>query len=180
MKLNIKNMLRASLPLIGIGIVLVVIGLVLELAALLMTGPRDIIMTLPLLGSTSIPTLANSAFNYLLYPLFLILFFWGGMRGVKHYRLDTVGSATAVAFSYVVVGLLNLAFGLVLSLLIINNILPALSYGSVESTLTIALLGETPGATGIALTGVCGIGLLAIGALFNFVVGGVGAIFAQA
>jgi hypothetical protein len=179
MKMNVKNMLRASLPLIGIGVVLVVIGLVLQLASLLLTGPHDIIVMLPVLGSTSIPELADAAFSYLAYPLFLILYFWGGMRGVKHYRLDTVGSAVSVAFAYVVTGVLDLAFGLVLSLLVINNILQTARYGSMESSMTIALLGETTGATGIALTGLCGIGIIAFGALMNFVVGGVGAIFAQ-
>jgi hypothetical protein len=52
-------------------------------------------------------------------------------------------------------------------------------YGSVESALATALFGETAGAMGILFTGLCGIGVLLIGALMNFVVGGVGAVIAQ-
>jgi hypothetical protein len=179
MKFNLKNMLRASLPLIGIGVVLVVISLVLQVVSLLLVGPRDITTALPVLGITSIPELASTVASYLMYPAFLILYFWGGRRGVKHYRLDTMGSAVSVAFAYLVTGLLNLVLGLVLSLLVLTNILQTMRYGSVESTLAIAFFGETAGAMGVALIGLCGVGILAIGTLINFVVGGVGAITAQ-
>jgi hypothetical protein len=52
-------------------------------------------------------------------------------------------------------------------------------FGTLESTLAATLLGQTAGAMGIAYTGLCGVGMLALGALVNFVVGGFGAIFAQ-
>lgn len=177
--MDIKNMLRASLPLIGIGIILVLIGLALQLASLLLNGPNDITATLPVLGSTSIPDLASTVFNYVMYPLFFIVYLWGGRRGVKRYRLDTLGSATSVALAYLITGFLGVALGLVISLLVINNILHTARYGSVESTLATALFGETAGAMGIALTGLCGVGVLCIGALMNFVIGGIGAIIAQ-
>ena len=177
--MDIKNMLRASLPLIGIGVTLVMISIALQVLSLIFTGPKDIIATLPVLGDTSLPELAAAAFSYLMYPLFLLLYLWGGRRGVKRYRLDTIGSATSTALSYVVTGALHIALGLMLSLLVINGIIVTGSYGSVESTLATALFGETAGAMGIAMTGLCGAGVLAIGALVNFVVGGLGAIIAQ-
>ncbi len=177
--MDIKNMLRASLPLMGIGFVLVIIGIVLQVVSLLLTGPRDITATLPVLGVTSIPDLVSTVFTYLLYPIFFVVYFWGGMRGVKRYRLDTVGSATSTAFAYVVTGGLHLALGVLLDLLVINGLIHTVRYSSIESTLATALFGESAGAMGVLLTGVCGIGLLITGALMNFVVGGVGAVVAQ-
>ncbi len=177
--MDFKNVLRASLPLIGIGTVLVVISVALQVLSLVLSGPRDIMVTLPLLGETSIPDLVSSAFTYFLYPAFFVLYFWGGMRGVKKCRLDTLGSALSAALAYVVTGFLHLALGLVLNLLVINGILQAVRYGTVEGTLATALFGETAGAMGIVFSAVCGVGMLATGALMNFVVGGIGAMAAQ-
>jgi hypothetical protein len=177
--MDIRNMLRASMPLIMMGIVLVLVSFALQVASLLLTGPKDIVMVLPVLGATSVPELASTAFSYLLYPIFFVVYLWGGIRGIKRYRLDTTGSALAVALSYVVAGFLNLALGVLISLLVINDIIHTLRFGTLESTLATVVFGETAGAMGIAFTGLCGVGILAIGALMNFVVGGVGAIIAQ-
>jgi hypothetical protein len=177
--MDIKNVLRASLPLIGIGIILVIISVVLQLASLLLTGPKDIMVVLPLLGDTSVPDLASTAFTYFLYPLFFILYFLGGMRGIKKYRLDTIGSATSAALAYVVTGVLHLALGTLMNLLVINGIIAPMRYSSRDSTMATALFGELGGAIGIASAAICGIGVLLIGALMNFVVAGFGAIIAQ-
>jgi hypothetical protein len=177
--MDIKNMLRASLPLIGIGSALVVISVILQVISLIFTGPKDLLVTLPVLGVSSVPDMASTAFTYLMYPLFFVMYFWGGLRGIKRYRLDTVGSATSTAFSYVVTGGLHLALGVLLNLLVINGIIDTVRYGSVEAALATALFGETGGAMGVLFAGLCGIGALLIGALMNFVVGGVGAILAQ-
>jgi hypothetical protein len=177
--MDVKNLLRASLPLMAIGIALVMVSVALQVLALVLAGPSDILVTLPVLGETSVPDLASTVFTYLLYPAFFALYFWGGMRGVKAYRLDTLGSAGAAAVAYVATGFLHLALGILLNLLAINGILHTVRYSSVESTLSTALFGETAGAMGIVLSGVCGAGVLLIGALMTFVVGGLGAMFAQ-
>lgn len=176
---DVKNVLRASLPLVAIGFVLVILSVALQVLSLVLSGDSDILVALPVLGETSVPDLVSTVFTYLMYPVFLAVYFWGGVRGVKRYKLDTLGSAGAAAVAYVATGLLHLLLGILMDLLVINGILHTVRYTSVEATLATALFGETAGAMGIVLSGVCGIGVLAAGALMTFVVAGVGAIFAQ-
>lgn len=177
--IDVKNVLRASLPLVAIGFVLVIVCVALQVLSLVLSGPSDILVMLPVLGETSVPDLASTVFTYLMYPVFFAVYFWGGMRGVKRYKLDTLGSAGAAAAAYVATGFLHLALGILLDLMVINGILHTVRYSSVESTLATAVFGETAGAMGIVLSGVCGLGVLVTGALMTFVVAGVGAIVAQ-
>lgn len=166
--MEIKKTLLASLLIIGIGVLLVVISIILQVASLLITGPRGEILSL-----------ATTIYTYLVVPLFIILYFWAGMRAVKKYKLDAVGGATVAAFSYFVTGLINLILTMLLSLLIVGKVLNVTGFRSLESVLAASLLGDLAGAVGMAASAACGIGLLVIGTLINFVIGGLGGLFAQ-
>lgn len=169
MKLNMKRVLKGSLIFIGIGIVLVILSMILQLLALLLSEDYGEILQLVVIG-----------FALLQLPIFLAMYFYAGMRAVKVHGLDAVGAGLVAAVAYFVVALVNLFFDLLLNLLVISGVIPAnAGFGSAGSVIAAQVFGDIAGMVGLGASAICGFGLLLTGALINFVIGGCGGLFAQ-
>ena len=162
-----QKMLFASLLTIGVGVVLVIISLILELLSIAITDSNGALVDL-----------VNTAFLLLLFPAFLVLFFWTGMRAAKNYGFDAVGAGAITAFAYLVTGLVQLLLEMLLAVIVVSRPLGGTGFGSTEMVLAASLFSGMMGLSGIALSAVSGIGILVIGSLINFVIGGFGALFA--
>lgn len=166
MAYDVKKILGASLLIVAIGVALVVVSMILELLSLMTTGSTEEIISL-----------IGTAYAFLLIPIFFGLYFWGGMRAVRKFELDAVSAGGVSAFSHVVTGLIHLALGTLLNILVVSRVVGGMGFGSAEAALAAALFGDAAGAMGIGLSAVCGFGIIIFGAMMNFVVGGVGALF---
>ena len=167
MAYDVKKILRASLIIIAAGAALVVVSMILELLALLITGSAQDILSL-----------ISRIYAFLMIPLFLVLYLWAGIRAVKRYNLDAVSAGFVSAFSHVVTGVIHLVLGTILNILVISRVVTGLGFGSAETALAAFFFGDTAGGVGIALSAICGVGIIFAGAVMNFVIGGFGAIFA--
>ncbi len=166
MAYDVKKILRASLLIIAIGAALVVISMILELVSLMVTEP-----------AAHIISLISTVYAFLLLPAFVVVYFWAGMRAVKKYSLDVVSAGMVAAFSHIIVGLVNLALGTVLNILVMSRLVGGMGFGTAEATLAAFFFGEAAGAGGIFLSEICGIGMILAGAAINFVIGGLGGLF---
>ncbi|MBU0533133.1 hypothetical protein KKB44_06590 [Candidatus Micrarchaeota archaeon] len=168
MALNIKNILRSSLLIIIIGLVLVISSLILRLLPVVLTT-----LDVNLLSTISM------TYSFILFAIFFLLYFWAGIRAVKSYRLDTVGAGLVSAFSFFVTGIFHLLLETVLGLLFASHVIAG-TFVSGGATIATAVFGDAAiGGVGIGLASVCGLGILALGTLMNFAIGGFGALFEQ-
>ncbi|NYZ74125.1 hypothetical protein H0O00_03205 [Candidatus Micrarchaeota archaeon] len=165
---DFKKMILASLLVIGIGAVLVILSVVLRLISMVVTDP-DI---------TGILDIIVIAYTVLLFPVFLVIYFWAGMRAAGAYGFDAVGAGAVSAFSSLVVGVIQLVLNMLLTLVVVARPLESSGFGTLESSLAASLFGGMMGLKGVGLTAVCGAGVVLFGALINFVVGGFGGLFA--
>ncbi|MDD5171987.1 MAG: hypothetical protein PHF60_03035 [Candidatus ainarchaeum sp.] len=165
---DFKKMMLSSLLVIGIGLVLVILSVILRLLSMVITDPN-------LVGIIDIVGLA---YTILMYPLFLGIYFWTGMRAAKAYGFDAVGAGLVTAFSYFVIACANLALNLILTLVGVAGPLESSGFGTLESSLMASLFEGMTGLKGVGLTALCGAGVIVFGIMINFVVGGFGGLFA--
>ncbi|MBD3210807.1 hypothetical protein GF318_05480 [Candidatus Micrarchaeota archaeon] len=169
MAVDFKSVLKASVLLIVLGITLVISSIILNLVPVLLEEPEA-----EMLG------LAGTGYSLLLIPIFFALYFWGGMRATKKFRLDAAGAGMTSAFAFVVVGTVMMVLEILISLLLASGAVAGTSFVSAASVLASAVFGATAsGDMGIALSALCGSGVIIAGALFNFAVGGAGSLLAQ-
>jgi hypothetical protein len=168
MKFEIKKMIFASGLLIAVGVVLILIAFIFQVLPLLITG-----------SYTDAINLLNTVYAFLLYPVFLLLYFWGGIRAVSRYGFDAVGAGTVSAFSYFVTGLIQLMLSAILNIVILSRATASAGFATPESVLAVAIFGDIAGVKGIGLSALCGIGVLIVGSMINFVIGGFGGIYAS-
>ena len=165
--IDYRKMMFASSLTMGIGVILVIISVILELLSLALGGSYGPIFEM-----------LSSAFILIMFPVFLVLFFWTGMRSAKNYGLDAVQSGFSTAFAYLVIALVELVLEIALAAVVITRPLGGEGFGSTKMVIISSIFGGVVGLKGVALTGVCGLGMILIGALINFVIGGFGALFA--
>ncbi len=164
---DFKRFILASALIIIVGVALVILGTILQLLSVAITDANA-------------PTLelASSIYSVVEIPLFLILFFWCGMRAAKAFGFDAVGAAGVTAFSYAVIAVVQLILDILLSVVVVSKGIPTPGFGSAEATLAASLFSGASGLSGIGLSAICGVGVIIIGSMINFVVGGAGALFA--
>ncbi len=165
---DFKKMFLASLLVIGMGVVLVILSVVLRLISMVVTDP----------GIIGILDIAGWAYALLLIPLFLAIYFWAGMRAAKSYGFDAVGAGIVAAFSSLVVGIIQQALDMLLTLVVVARPMDSAGFGTLESALAASLFGGMIGLKGVGLTAVCGAGVVLFTAAVSFVVGGFGGLFA--
>jgi hypothetical protein len=165
--IDIKKMALASFLTIGIGAVLVIVSMIIQLLSLVITDSNG-----------SLVDMINIGYTLLMVPVFLALFFWTGMRAAKNYQFDAVGAASVTSAAYFVIGIIELILQIILAVIVVSRPMGSGSLGSPSLALASSLFGGAIGMSGIALSAVCGLGILALGVLINFVVGGFGALFA--
>ena len=159
------RLLRASVTTIGIGVVLSIITIILQLLSLTISDSiGDII------------DLASSIDMALMIPVFFVLIFWTGMQAAKSHGFDAVGAGSVAAFSFFVIGLIERLLNILLAIIVIKGPLDAVGFGSTEMIISSSIFGGLLGLSGVALSALCGFGMLIFGTLINFVVGGIGAI----
>jgi hypothetical protein len=169
MDLDVKKVGKGSLIFVGLGVVLVILSLILQILPLVIPESYSDIVLLISVG-----------YQLLLIPVFLVLFFIAGVRGVKIHKLDAIGAGAISALSYFIVALIHLFFSTILNSLVLSGLIPGgAGYGSSEAVLATALFGDVAGAMGIGASLLCGVGSILIGSVINFVVGGFGGLFAQ-
>lgn len=169
MNLDIKKVLRASLIFVAVGIILVIISMILELLSLIVTDSNG-----------EIVDFISMAYSFLMIPAFLAMYFVAGMRAVKKHGLDAVGAGLVASLSYVLTSIVHLLFRTLLNILVVSGLIPAgAGFGSAGAVLAAQVFGDMIGALGLSLSLFCGIGVILIGAMINFVIGGFGGLFAQ-
>jgi hypothetical protein len=155
-------MLLASLLIIGIGIILTILSVIIQ--ALPIITPEDMSDTIDM---------ASMAFQILLYPMFFLLYLWSGMRASNNYGFDIVGAGIVASFSSLVITMIKIVLNAVLAVIVVSRPIGNFGFGSME-TVVASVLFDTAGISGVGISAICGIGLALIGAMINFVVGGVG------
>lgn len=167
--MNIRKILGASLIFVGVGLILVILSMILQLVSILVTD-----------SAGEIVELINIIYSFLQIPLFFALYLIAGMRAVKTHKLDVVEAGLVAAFSYLVVALINLFLSFMLNFLVVSGILPgSAGFISGEAVLTSALFGDTAGISGLGISSICGFAMIIMGAMINFVIGGIGGIMAS-
>ncbi len=167
MPLDLKKIVFASALISAVGILLVVISLILQLASLLITSE-----------TTHLINQIDTIYEFMLYPLMFCLFFWAGYRAVKKYKFDAIGAGFVAAFSCFVIGAFQLCVVIVLSIVIISRFASGTAFATPESVLAGALFPNTTDMAGVGISSICGVGILVYGMVINFVVGGLGGLFA--
>ena len=166
MAIDFRKLLLASVLPMGIGVVLVILGEILLTLSLVITD-----------ANADTVDLISSAYSFLMVPAFFALYFWCGMRSVKRFGFDAVGSGLVTALAYFVTGLINLFLNVIIQAVIVSRDIVGSGVGSAESALASSLFGGLVGLSGVGLSAFCGIALIIFGTMTNFVVGGAGAIF---
>lgn len=164
---DIMKIAKASLLPIVVGLLLVGIYLVLQAVPIFVSDSSIV----------NILRTISMVYTYLMIPLYILVYFWAGMMAVKKFGLDSIGAGLTSAFAYLVTGLANLAFGVLLNLIVLAQVIPGIDFRSPESVLAASILGDLEGRSGVAVTAICGVALIAIGVLLNFVIGGLGGLF---
>jgi len=167
MPLDLKRIVFASALISALGILLVVISLILQLASLLITS-----------DTAKLINQIDTVYEFMLYPVMFCLFLWAGYRAVRKYKFDAIGAGLVSAFSCLVVGAFQLCVIIILSLVIINRFASGIAFATPESVLAGALFPNTTDMAGVGLSSICGVGILIYGVVINFVVGGLGGLFA--
>jgi len=169
MAVNLKTVLKASLLITAIGVALAISAIILKLVATLVTG-----------SEAATVSLISTTYSFFLWPVFFILYLWAGMRATRKFRLDAVGAGATSAVSFMLISFTRLLLEIVLSLLFVSRVLGGTSYISDESVIAANIFGETATkGMGILLAALCGVGVILVGGLVNFVIGGLGSIIVQ-
>ncbi len=169
MKLDIRRVIKGSLIFIGVGFIFVIISMILQLLTLIITDANAEIVQLIALG-----------YSLLMVPVFLVMYVLAGMRAVKTNGLDPVGAGALAAFAYLVTSIIHLGFDFMLNLLVISGLIPGgAGFGSAGAVVSSQIFGGMVGFAGIGVAALCGFGLILVGTLINFVVGGVGGLIAS-
>jgi hypothetical protein len=166
-RIDVKRIIFAAFITGGVGVALVILSIILQLLSLAITDENGPLMDSIFYG-----------YRLILFPIFLILFFWTGMRAVRRYGFDAVGAATVTALAYFIVALVEKVLDTVLAIIVVSRPLGGGGFGSAESAVAASLFGGAVGLSGVGLSLVCGIGLIILGTMINFVIGGFGALFA--
>ena len=164
--IDMRKVMLASFLTIGIGIVLSIFSIILELLSLILT--EDI---------GNYVDIAYSLYLLLMFPVFLGLFLWTGLRAVKSFNFDVVGAGYITAFCFFTIGLVEQILHMILAIIVVKGPLDAVGFGSTEMVVASSIFGGLMGLSGVALSSVCGFGMLIFGSMVNFVVGGFGALF---
>jgi hypothetical protein len=164
---DIGKFISASYLVIGVGIVLVILSLILQLVSMMAGGE-----------TAKTADLLSTVYAFLLYPMMFSLYLWAGIRAVQRYGFDAVGAGLVSAFSHFMIGLVQLILGVVLSVVILSKFASGAAFATPESVLAGAIFEDVMGMKGVGLSAVCGIGILLFGTVMNFVVGGMGGVFA--
>ena len=159
-----------------IGAIVIFIGFLLNILLSLLSYMPIVGEMMALMGG-----IGGIILSILGYLFFLLLFVWVGYRASRKYHADVTTAGISAAFSYAILGVLNLMLTLILTLLNVVGIIgyTALSpgVGGEQGDIAVALLGgATAGITGILANLCCALGLIPFGALVNFVVGSIGGI----
>jgi hypothetical protein len=162
-----RRFILASVLIIIIGVVLVIVGTILQLLNVVITD-----------SNAAMIEMISVIYSILMIPAFLALFFWSGMRAVTRYNFDAVGAGGVAAFSYIVIGVIQLVLNLILSVVVVSKGIAAPGFGSAEAALAASMFSGASGLSGIGLSAFCGLGIIIVGAVINFVVGGTGGLFA--
>jgi hypothetical protein len=101
------------------------------------------------------------------------------MRSAKRYRSDLMECGVVAAFSHVVIGIVSLIINVLVGILALANVLNASGLKSNEAVVSGVMFGGVVGAMGVGLGVVCGIGLIILGALLNFMIGALGGYFGR-
>ncbi|MEW6748920.1 MAG: hypothetical protein AB1295_04400 [Candidatus Micrarchaeota archaeon] len=165
-QVDVRRILTASLLTIGIGIVLSILSMILQLLSTIITDDIGDILDI-----------TNGLYLLILFPLFFVLFFWTGIRAVKLYGFDVMEAGYITAFSYFMIGLVEMVLHILLAILLVRGPLDTVGFGSTEMVIASSIFGGLIGLSGVALSAVCGFGMLVFGSMVNFVVGGFGALF---
>jgi hypothetical protein len=113
-------------------------------------------------------------FSFLLYPVFFLLYLWSGMRAAKNYGFDIVGAGAVAAFSSFIVTFISIIINSLLGLIVLTKPIDNLAFGSFETAFSSILFSGISDFGGIGISTLCGIGIAFVGALINFVIGGIG------
>jgi len=162
-KLDIRNILGASMLPIIISVLLVIGYVVLEVVSF--------VADQSLQGAISLLT---SIYLYAMFPIYFVVFLWAGARSVRKYRLDAIGAGMVSAFSYFVAATFNLIVTSLIGLLVIKQYIDIPGFRSTESTLAASLIGDVAGTSGVGISFLCGAGMIFMGMLANFVIGSFG------
>ena len=158
--MDIKRILGASTVVILVGLLIMILSLVAQiLPGLITSGPVDQIK------------LASTGFAYLSLLLFALVYIWGGLRASKKFRMEPQEAGLVSAFSFAVVAFLQLIINVVLSVILVNRMTALGGFRAPESIYASTLLGDISGTSGIVLSGVCGLGVIVLGMMVNFVLG---------
>lgn len=155
---------------IAIGFGLVLLSFVLGLIPALVQGipqisaPVAIVFGLLLIG-----------YGLLQLPIFALLFFWAGMRGVSKYGLSRGGGGLVAVFSYVVIAVIHLVFSIITNLIGVGStaVGSALGQGQGDQMATALMGGVLGGVSAV----ICTAGILLVGVVMNFVIGYLGGWF---
>jgi hypothetical protein len=167
-KMKMRNVVQASLKTLVVIIILGIIGLIIQILSVV-SGPSLI---------TYVKTI-NTAYSYLLIPIYIILYFRIGATGSKKYNLDPTESGAASAFAFLSSSLILTIINAIIGLLIASKIITIGLFRPPESVLASTYLGNIPGVSGVLFSALCGFGLALIGATVAFAIGAVGSIAAQ-
>lgn len=164
MNIDIKKIARLSLAFIAVGLILAMISVILQLLTFLLTD-----------SNKEIVQYIVSIFSFISFPLFFLLFAFAGYRSVKIHHLDLLSAGLVSAFSYVCVALIHIMLNFFLATLVISGFIPGgAGFGSFESAAASSIFGSLTGPIGLGIQLFCGFGIILIGSLINFVVGGIG------
>jgi len=124
--------------------------------------------------------LVDTVVTYLALVLFLGLYAFAALRAVRKFGLDVMGAGMVSAMSYAVVGVFHLLINMVVELLIVNKAITIDGFRTAESALAASLLGDiAPDSGGVLIASLCGVGIIAVGFMMNFIIGSVVAIVSR-
>ncbi len=158
--MDFKRIFGASTVVILVGLLIMVLSIVAQiLPSLITSGPLDQIK------------MVSTGFAYLSLLLFALLYMWGGLRASKKLRAEPQEAGLVSAFSYAVVAFLQLIINGVFSVLLVNRMATIGGFRAPESIYASTLLGDMSGMSGIVISGICGLGVIVLGMMVNFVLG---------
>ncbi len=166
--MDIRRIGKASVPIIVLGVVLVLLQTMFHVLPSFLE-PSD----------AEIAEMIDTVFTFFAVLLFMALYALAGFRAVKKFGLDPMGAGQVAALSYTTVAIINLLINTIVELLIVNHILDITGFRTAEAAVTAAVLDHVSGGGGVLISSLCGLGIIIIGALMNFIVGALAGIYAR-
>ncbi len=153
----------------------ILLGLVpLFLLILIQIAPLVVYAVSPDMGLIDV-SLATNLFLFFNFPLYALLFLYAGIRSAQR-GLDVVESGLVGAFSYVIISIVRIVITALISFLSVSGYADILLV-DFESALIGILFPSFDPNQAIIVNSVCGVALTFFGALLNFSISGLGAIF---